>query len=178
MAGKHSATGMSSAPTLVVGLGNPLLGDDGLGWRVAEQVQHKIGRANGDVEVDYLAVGGLRLMERLVGYQRAVLIDAITTGQQPVGRLFRLTLEDLPDKSGGHFSSAHDTSLQTALSTGRSLGLPLPETIIIFGIEAEQIFDFSEELSPAVAAAVPNLAKQIIAFLNRSFRKENNDDFA
>ena len=165
MTGKYSDAQIHPAPTLVLGLGNPVLGDDGLGWRVAEQVQQKMGKAKPDVEVDYLAVGGLRLMERLVGYQRAILIDAIMTGQQPVGSQFCLALQDLPDSAAGHLSSAHDTSLQTALSAGSALGLPLPETIIIFGIEAEPILDFGEALSPPVAAAVPYLADQIITFL-------------
>ena len=52
--------------TLMIGLGNPILGDDGVGWRVAEEVTRKTNRP-ADIEVDCVALGGLSLMERLTG---------------------------------------------------------------------------------------------------------------
>ncbi len=55
--------------TLVLGLGNPLLGDDAVGLRVAASLR---GRLPPDVELDEDYCGGLRLMERLAGYDRAV----------------------------------------------------------------------------------------------------------
>lgn len=160
------------ASTLVVGLGNPLLGDDGVGWRIAEQVRRETAGAGGSVEVDCLAVGGLHLMERLVGYRCAVLIDAITTGRLPVGSLLCFAPEDLPNLTGEHLSSVHDATLRTALSVGRSLGLSLPETILIFGVEAEPTFDFGEALSPAVEASVSHVTDQIMEFLDQVFEKE------
>ena len=62
---------MKSARTIVVGLGNPILGDDGVGWRVAQAVQALAPEA----DVECQALGGLSLMERLVGYQRAIIVD-------------------------------------------------------------------------------------------------------
>ena len=64
--------------TLVIGLGNPILGDDGVGWRVAERVQQQI--RDPSIEVDFHAGGGLSLMERLGGHGGAVLIDGINLG--------------------------------------------------------------------------------------------------
>jgi hydrogenase maturation protease len=161
----HSA--LPSRPTLIVGLGNPLLGDDGVGWRVAEQVQRDIRSASLAVEVDCLAVGGLRLMERLVGYIHVILIDAITTGLYPLGSVQTVSLTQLPDPCAGHLNSSHDTTLQTALRMGRSLGIPLPDTICIVGIEAEHVFDFTEELTAPVAAAVPLAAQMILTMLQQ-----------
>jgi Ni,Fe-hydrogenase maturation factor len=56
--------------TLIVGLGNPILGDDGVGWKVLEQIKQRYQEKGipEPFETDFLAVGGLRLMERLVGY--------------------------------------------------------------------------------------------------------------
>jgi hydrogenase maturation protease len=153
------------APTLVVGLGNPLLGDDGLGWRAAEQIQSQAERAGCPVEVDCLAVGGLSLMERLIGYQHVILIDAISTGRLPVGSIHRLTLDDLPDLAAGHLSSAHDTTLPTAFRVGRALGMPLPDDVAIVAVEAVMTFDFTEELTPPVAAAVPQVVRLVIEML-------------
>ncbi len=73
---------MSSGKILVIGLGNPILGDDGVGWVVAREVETCLGASGQNVEVDCLALGGLSLMERMVGYQRVILIDSLNTSQR------------------------------------------------------------------------------------------------
>ncbi len=56
-------------------------------------------------------------MERLVGYERAIIIDAMQTHNGQPGQIYNLSLTDLPDLSTGHTTAAHDTSLQTASAT-------------------------------------------------------------
>jgi hydrogenase maturation protease len=146
---------------LVVGLGNPILGDDGVGWQVAEQVR----KQRPDIEVECLALGGLSLMERLIGYERVIIIDAIQTDDGRVGAVTQFPLEALPDRSAGHTTAVHDTSLQTALNLGRQMGADLPDHVHIVAVEAAQIYDFSEELTPAVAAAVPEATAIVHAWL-------------
>jgi hydrogenase maturation protease len=153
--------------TLVIGLGNPILGDDGVGWRVAEEVAKKTaGRP--DIEVDCVSLGGLSLMERLTGSERTILVDAIFTGAKPVGTVSNFTLGDLPDLTAGHSASAHDTSLRNALNVGRSMQIELPEdgNVNIVAIEAERVYDFSQELSPAVAQAVPRAIRMVLDLLD------------
>lgn len=164
------ATGSAQPKTLIVGLGNPILGDDAIGWRVAERVQARLASESAalpNLEVDYLALGGLSLMERLVGYQQAIIIDAITTHQSPPGAVTCFPLEALPDRSAGHTTAAHDTSLKTALALGRSMGASLPETIIIVAVEAEQVHDFSEQLSPEIAAAIPQAEQLVLNLIQK-----------
>ncbi len=148
---------------LVLGLGNPLLGDDGVGWRVAEQVKTRI--ADPHVEIDFHSGGGLSLMERLIGYDRAIIIDALNTGRQPQGTVSSFRLEDLPNYAQSHLASAHETTLQTALQVGRTMGAVLPNDILIVAVEAQNVYDFSEELSPAVASAVPKAVELVIGQL-------------
>lgn len=162
-----------SRRALVVGLGNPLLGDDGFGWQVATALQHILDEASGPdapikphVEVDYLSIGGLRLMEFLAGCDTAILVDAITTGQHPVGYLYDCALEHLPHLSAGHMSSAHDTTLQTALHVGRTMGVALPDTIWVVGVEIEPSFTFNEVLTPLIQAAVPHAVELVIKKLH------------
>ena len=82
---------MSGASTaegpIVVGVGNPLLGDDGAGWLVADAVEAALGDGvtRDRIAVERLAVGGLTLMEHLIGHRRAVLVDALVTGVDPPG---------------------------------------------------------------------------------------------
>lgn len=160
----------SHSPTLrvlILGLGNPLLGDDGVGWRVAEQVRENLlarefnSYAN-KVEVDFHAGGGLSLMERLIGYDRAIIVDAIHTGRKPQGSVDCFRLEDLPSYAMSHLASAHETTLQTALQVGRTLDAVLPSEISIVAIESQNVYDFSEELSPAVANAVPVAVQTVL----------------
>jgi hydrogenase maturation protease len=159
--------------TLIIGLGNPILGDDGVGWVVADKVQAALSNPQSairdaqSVEVDCASLGGLSLMERLTGSERVILVDAIFTGKQPVGTVRRFLLDELPDLSAGHSASAHDTSLRNALHVGRDMQVPLPddENVTIVTVEAEAVYDFSQELSPAVAAAVPLALQQVLELL-------------
>ena len=153
--------------TLVIGLGNPILGDDGVGWRVAEEVARQTAD-NPDVEVDCVALGGLSLMERLTGAERVILVDAIFTGTKALGTLSHFTLDQLPDLSAGHSASAHDTSLRNALNVGRSMDIPLPEdrNVLIVAIETNHVYDFTQELSAPVAAAVPQAVALVLDSLH------------
>jgi hydrogenase maturation protease len=152
--------------TLVIGLGNPILGDDGVGWRVAEEIA-RVTAHRDEVEVDCASLGGLSLMERLTGHERVILIDSMNTGTKPVGTVSQFSLNDLPDLTAGHSASAHDTSLRNALNVGRSMNVSLPkdENVLIVAIEAERVYDFTQELSPAVAAAIPAAAQAVLELL-------------
>jgi hydrogenase maturation protease len=150
---------------IVIGLGNPILGDDGFGWIVAEEVRTRVGAKEPNLDIECFSLGGLSLMERLVDYDEAILIDAIHLGQSPAGTLQVFPLADIPDQMAGHLSSSHDTTLTTAIQMGKSLGAHLPESITIVGVETANSFDFSEELSAPVQAAVPIAVEKILQLL-------------
>lgn len=146
---------MTGQKLLILGLGNPILGDDGVGWKVAEQIKSELAENGGkEVEVDCLSVGGLSLMERMIDYDRVILLDAIVTQDHPVGTVIAFPLKDLPNCAFGHLSSSHDTTLQNALEVGRTMGAHLPDDIWVVGIEALHVYDFSEMLSPSVEASI------------------------
>lgn len=154
--------------TIVVGLGNPLLGDDGVGWRVADEVEGLLrtardaGRPIPDVEIERLGVGGLRLMECLTGYEAAILVDAAEFPNRPIGEVRSCCFDELAEFAAGHLDSAHDASLRTALTLGRRLGASLPGSIHAVTVQARRTDEFSEELSPAVAAAIPAAAQAVV----------------
>ena len=149
--------------TIVVGLGNPILGDDGIGWKVAEAVKQQLA-SDSPVDVDFLSLGGISLMEHLIGYERALLIDAVTSDQE-IGSIIVSNLNEMPDYSAFHIASAHDTSLQNALKLGKSMGVSLPKEVIVVGIATDHIYDFSEALSPAVTQAVSKATEIVISLL-------------
>jgi len=68
-------------------------------------------------------------------------------------------LADLPNPFAGHFGSAHETSLITAMQLGRSLKVHLPERVMIVAIESPYVYDFSEELTPDIEAVLSEAVK-------------------
>lgn len=158
--------------TIIVGLGNPILGDDGVGWKIAEEVREQLNSfptplqkgEGSEVDVEFLSLGGISLMEHLIGYERAILVDAVSSDQEN-GSIIVSNLDEMPDYSAFHITSAHDTSLQNALKLGRSMGAKLPKDVIIVGIATDQIYDFSDTLSPPVARAVSKATKIVINLL-------------
>ena len=155
--------------TLVVGLGNPILTDDGVGVKVAYEVERALASTNSnDITVTEASAGGLRLMELMIGYDRVILVDAFMggNGDEP-GTVHHMTLDDLRCVSPTqHSVCAHDTSLVTALDLGARMGLHLPQEISIHAIEVENVIEFSEEPTPAVAAVIPEVAAAVLAELN------------
>ena len=147
---------------LVIGLGNPILGDDSVGLQVARAVRSAV-VARKDVDVVEETHGGLKLMERMIGYDRVIVVDAVTSGE-PAGTIHELRLDGRPSHRSG---SAHDVDLPTALAVGRQAGAPLPsdENILLIGIAADEVETFGEALTPPVAAAVPRAAGLVLESL-------------
>lgn len=149
--------------TLIIGLGNPLVSDDSVGLRVAAELKLLLaGRANVEIAEDYW--GGLRLMERMIDFDRAIVIDAICTGAEP-GTIHHLRPDDVPTQKS---ASAHDVNLPTALEFGRRAGAHLPENenIRLVGIEADDIINFAEQCTPAVEAAIPRAVEEVVRLLD------------
>lgn len=154
--------GSDGGRTLVIGLGNPLLTDDSVGLRVAARLRKQLaGRADVEVAEDYW--GGLRLMERLVGYRRAIIIDATYTGGVP-GTIGESGIHDLPTR---HSQSVHDVDLPTALALGRQAGAVLPDNhdIRLVTIEAADVLTFAERCTPLVEASVARAVEAVLRLL-------------
>ncbi|MEW6579425.1 MAG: hydrogenase maturation protease [Chloroflexota bacterium] len=159
-----------SGGTVVIGLGNPILSDDGIGWQVAKQVRQALDgqwyggspSAHDSVHVMEACVGGLSLAEMLIGYEDAVIVDAIMTGSAPPGTVHQLKLGDLPGTL--NMASAHDTNLATALRALRRYGAQVPadEDIDIIAVEAQDVWTFREECTPEVRASLPEAVELVL----------------
>lgn len=144
--------------TLVLGMGNPILSDDGVGLEVARRLEE--GPLPAGVEVRQSEVAGLRLLELLRGYDKVVIVDALRSGRKP-GEVVRYEAREF---TGGHrYGSAHSIGLDTALELGRRLGIPMPDDVTVLAVEAEDVETFGEELSPPVAAAVERVVEMVRA---------------
>jgi hydrogenase maturation protease len=153
---------------LVVGLGNPILTDDGIGWQVAQLVRQRLNEhleACPPTDIREACVGGLSLAELMVGYQRAIVVDAIMTRNGIPGTVYQLKLTDLPGTL--NMASAHDTNLNTALRTLRHYGAEVPPdaSVEIVAVEAAEVLSFGERCTPAVEASIPAAADLVVQLL-------------
>jgi len=157
--------------TLILGLGNPLITDDSVGLRVAEELKPRLAERT-DIEVSEDYWGGLRLMERMIGFDRAIVIDAIQTGAAP-GTIHQLTPDGIPTQRS---ASAHDVNLSTALEFGRQAGMHLPKNrhIQLVAIEAQDILTFGEQCTPSVQAAIPQAVEVVLHILDASLPCTNS----
>jgi len=147
---------------LILGLGNPILADDGVGIRVARQLQERLADRPG-VTVDEASLGGLRLLEVIGGYDRLILVDAIQTTDGQPGQVYRLDTSAFCATL--HSGCTHDVDFFTALELGRRMGMHIPEQIEIIAIEAEDVLTFGEACTPAVEAAISVAAEIVIEIL-------------
>ncbi len=138
----------------IIGLGNELLSDDGVGIDVVRRLRTMISRR--DPEYEELPVGGIGLLDHLCGCDECFIVDAVTSGVRPPGTMYRFVRGGSPQ--GTKITSSHQVDLEQVLSLGAVLGADLPQKVVIYGIEAEDITTFHDQRTPGVAAAVPKLA--------------------
>jgi hydrogenase maturation protease len=140
-------------PALLLGLGNPILGDDGVGLRVAAALQGTI--AGLDVAVRPTA--GLEVLDLVEGYGQLFVVDADVSGH---GRIGTLDQHAVPGGTDCLYS-AHGLNLAQLLAFGRGLGRPMPALCAVFGIGIAPAVAFREGLSPLLEARLPDLVRDV-----------------
>jgi hydrogenase maturation protease len=144
-------------------MGNPLLCDDGVGLRVAAELNDRIEQP--EITVTETGIAGLSLLDLLVGYDKAIIIDAIQTVGGKAGQIYRLDPKAFD--TALHTASAHGIDFTTALEFGKKLGLSLPQQIVIFAIEASDVSTFSEKCTPEVRKAIPTCVEMVLQELKK-----------
>ncbi len=147
-------------PTLVLGLGNPLMGDDGVGLAALHRLKQGYALSR---EVELLDGGtwGMNLLPVLEDHRSVVLLDAINVGARP-GSLVELERAALP-RYFQHKLSPHQIDLREVLALMEWRGT-MPETLVTLGIQPEQV-ELGYGLSPAVEATLPDLVELAAARL-------------
>jgi len=151
-----------SGSTLVLGLGNVLLSDEGIGVWVAD----RLGRRFEFPETVTVLEGGtlgLDLLPRLDGVQRLLLIDAVRLGRTP-GAIVRLEGEEVPAALGVKISP-HQIGLADLLAAARLMGQAPPE-LVLWGMEPERL-DPGTRFSPRIAQQLPRLLACALDELDR-----------
>jgi hydrogenase maturation protease len=146
----------STAPTgILIGLGNPIMSDDGVGLLVGRRVHRRLK----GYDLDLACGAGLHVMDSILGYRRAVIIDSMVTGSVPVGSVARIDPgAGIETRRAGH---SHGVGFFEAIEIARACGASLPDEILVYGIEVADPFTIGDEVSKAVM----NKLDEIIEFI-------------
>lgn len=148
--------------TLILGLGNILLSDEGVGVRAVEALVEQV-QLPPDVEVLDGGTSGMDLLDQIAGRVHLIVVDAVKTGRPPAS-VVRLAGDDVP----AFFSqriSPHQLGLSDVLAVLRLMD-SAPLSVTVIGVEPVCL-DLSLELSPAVAARLPELIALIGVEISR-----------
>jgi hydrogenase maturation protease len=145
--------------TLVIGVGNLLRTDDGVGIHIIKELNE----LHPDVDTVDAAMGSVEILEAMKGYDRVIIVDAIETGAE-VGTIFSVNLTQGEDPPIIKYS--HGTDLITILRLGHQLyGEEMPKEIILLAIEAQDTTTIGDELTEKVQSAVKKTIKTILTLL-------------
>ncbi len=140
---------------IVLGLGNDLLSDDRIGILAAEQLEPML---DGQADVTVSSLSGLALMEVLAGYDKAILIDAVQTGNASPGSVHEFTPDDLGRVIA---PSPHYAGIPEMLALAGRLELEFPQDIRIYAVEVHDAYTVGGPVSPPVHAALDVLTERI-----------------
>ncbi len=143
--------------TVILGLGNSLRGDDGVGPAVIEWLDRQ--ELPSGVETIDGGTSGLDIVSILMGRDQAIIVDAANVGQVP-GRWVRFTPDMAQLKENSTTLSLHSAGLAEALALGAALNV-LPLTLIIYGVQPRNL-DWTAQLSDEVQAAVIEVGQAIL----------------
>jgi hydrogenase maturation protease len=160
------SSGKAEKSVWVVGVGNPLALDEGVGPAAVERLKVEPLPARVvllDAGTDFVAA-----MMEFADAGHVILIDAMRAGGAP-GTIYRLTLEELEEraKAGASDLSAHGLGVVEAVGLARAAGMRVPRTVVL-GVEPGEVA-FGEGLSPAVEAAMQRLVAAVRVEILRAF---------
>jgi len=149
--------------TIILGVGNLILGDDGVGIHVVNEVKKQIQDKN--ITVDEATTGGMNLLDLILGYDKAIIIDAVKSEKFKEGTVKRIPISDFNTM---HSCNPHDVSLSEAIKMAKKLGeTKIPNEIIVIGIILKEIpSEFGEKLSKDIFAAVPKAVEMTLNEIN------------
>lgn len=149
---------MTNKKTLILGIGNNILTDDGIGSRLVSDLIKLI--SDSEVHYDTACCGGLEIIEYIKDYERVIFIDAIRTQEGRPGDVYYFVPSDFRETS--HLSSLHDVSFITALKLGHTLNLGLPNDLHIIAVEIIEDMEFSEELTLQLKERYPEILEKVL----------------
>jgi hydrogenase maturation protease len=144
--------------TVVLGIGNLIMQDEGVGVRVVEALERDHTMPDGVTLIDG-GTSAMEMLDELSDLDHLIVVDAINAGKPP-GTLLRIEGEDVPVFFRTRLSP-HQIGLPDVMASLEFLGAQ-PKRMVILGVQP-QTMELGMELTPVVAARVPELVEQVLA---------------
>lgn len=142
---------------LVVGLGNPLMGDEGVGVLLVRRLEAEADHLAG-VEFLDAGTGGVALVHAMAGRRRVIFIDCARMEEAP-GTMRRFTDAQVRSRKEMPGLSLHEADLMDIIGLARRLG-QCPEQVVVFGIQPASVQQ-REGLSPEIQKRLPGHLERI-----------------
>ncbi len=149
--------------TAVLGLGNQVRADDSIGIRIVRELERLFGGQGISVMT---STSGLDVLVLFEGYERAIIIDAVQTEGGKAGQVYRIEPGQLDTARAT--GTAHTMDIVAALELGNKLGLNLPGSVVIFGVEVQDTESITESCTPEVERAIPACISLVLEELSRN----------
>jgi hydrogenase maturation protease len=140
---------------LVLGLGNDLIADDAVGILAARRLKPAL---LGQADVIESSLSGLALLDLFIGYDRAIVIDAIHTADGEPGAILELDSSDLRSVIA---PSPHFAGLPEMFVLAGRLDLKFPKKVLILAVETLDPYTIGKGLSAPVEQAIPEIVKRV-----------------
>lgn len=153
---------MQKNKIIIIGLGNEFISDDGIGIFVLRDLKKKLLFSFPDtrnIAFEELSVGGLGLVDYISGFSKCLIIDTILTRKHPPGTVFRFKQNSSDELV--KIKSSHQINLQQVIGLAKLLKIDVPDEMIIYGIEGEDITTFKIGCTEKVQEAIPKLVNMI-----------------
>ena len=150
--------------TLVLGIGNELYGDDAVGIHVIRHLKKELRTEKQGsawlkhVDFEECSLSGLSLLDVVAGYDKLIIVDTIKKLHPHTGLIHLLEKKDLRHIPG---PSPHYVSVPQTLEIGEKLGLKMPKEIRIIAVEAKNMYNLGEKLTPEMKAALPSIVREV-----------------
>ena len=150
------------ASRLVLGIGSPLICDDGVGFKVVDEIA---AMNIPDLDLDQQSVSGLDLIEIMMDYKKVVVVDAIVTEKYPAGTVMLLQPEDF--KNALHGTNPHEVNIHMAIELGKRLSPErMPTDIQFVAVEVNDVWTVTDIMTEDVEKAVPAVVQAVLKVLN------------
>lgn len=156
---------------IIVGLGNPLLQDDGIGPYLVQRLRDE--QALSDVEYYLTTESGMYLIEKLIGYDQALIIDSIKSPSIAVGEVVLLTAADFKVQTP---VSGHVVDLFSATQIFQMYGVKVPTTLGLIGVGVKSNTIFGEKFSAAIEQRRESIYQQVKNIAREFFSQEARHD--
>lgn len=154
---------LTNKKILILGLGNEILSDDGIGIRIVNDISEWVN--DSFVQFRTISTGGLDVMEIIRDFEKVIIVDAVKTSGGRPGNVYSFKASEFIETS--NLSNLHDIDFITALRLSKMLEINIPADLNIIAVEIKEDREFSERFTPEIEKSYPVILQKVQALITK-----------